>query len=128
MMRLGNSSSRKPGWLGRLGPHPFWAAFFGLWIVFLSGVLTPLFNTPGMIQLLRLRRVADEKQDQVNRYETELLQLQEEAALLERNRLAQQREIRKVLGYAAQGDLIFDFTSLADDPLSKLGKPEQLSQ
>lgn len=116
MVRPAKSSSQVPGWLRRIGPHPFWIGLFGLWTVFLSGVLTPVFRDPGVIQLMRLRQLADEKRDQISRYETELLQLQEDAALLEKNRLVQQREIRKVLGYAAPGDLIFDFTPENDSP------------
>lgn len=87
--------------------------------MFLSGILTPFFKAPGLVQLLNLRQLSDERRDEVGRYETELLQLQEEAALLEKNPVVQKSEIRRVLGYAAPGDLIFDFTSQPDAGASR---------
>ncbi|MDR3608738.1 MAG: hypothetical protein P4M08_15345 [Oligoflexia bacterium] len=90
-------------------PRHFWFATFGLWLFFLSGVLTPFFGTPGAIQALRLRHILETKQEQIAQHEDELLRLQTEADRLEKSRVAQQIEIRRVLGYAAPNELIFDF-------------------
>jgi hypothetical protein len=50
---------------------------------------------------------------QVDMAENQLIALQEDSSRLERNKLTQEREIRRVLGYAAPNELIFDFS--ADD-------------
>jgi cell division protein FtsB len=92
-------------------PNQLWLGLFALWLIFLSGLLSPLLKTPGILQALRLNSILDAKQEQINRSENELLALQNDAELLEKNHIVQQREIRKVLGYAAPDELIFDFSS-----------------
>jgi cell division protein FtsB len=47
----------------------------------------------------------------MSRLEETVLGLQAEAELLEKNKLAQQREIRRVLGYVASDEIVFDFSS-----------------
>ncbi len=84
---------------------------FALWLIFLSGALTPFLGTPGAIQALRLRHILNTKQALVSQREDELIQLQQQIAQLEKSRVAQQFEIRRVLGYAAPNELIFDFSN-----------------
>lgn len=97
-----------------ISPNQLWLGFFGLWIFFLSGVLTPLVGTPGILQALRLKDLLDAKQKQITFHQEELAKLENESQLLEKNHVVQQREIRKVLGYAAKDELIFDFSSRGD--------------
>jgi hypothetical protein len=51
-----------------------------------------------------------EKNQHLSRAQEELQKLQFEATQLEHNRTTQEREIRNVLGYAANDELIFDFS------------------
>lgn len=91
-------------------PNRLWLALFLLWTIFLSGLFTPLLKTPGILQALRLNSIYDAKQEEINQKENELIALQNGADLLEKNHIIQQREIRRVLGYAAPDELIFDFS------------------
>ncbi len=94
-----------------LKPQHFWIGLFTLWMVFLSGALTPFVGTPGAIQALRLRSVLNSKQELASRHEDELIKLQQQISLLEKSQVAQQLEIRRILGYAAPNELIFDFST-----------------
>lgn len=92
-----------------LTPNQLWLSLFGLWFIFLSGLLTPLVGTPGIIQAVRLKHIVQAKQEQFDQAEAALLKAQDEASLLEKSKLVQHREIRKVLGYTAPNELVFDF-------------------
>jgi hypothetical protein len=98
-------------WPTGFWPNGFWITVFGVWFVFLSGLLTPFLGTPGIIQALRLRHTLETKQALVSLHEDELLRLQSRIGQLQKSPVAQQVEIRRVLGYAAPNELIFDFTS-----------------
>jgi len=82
-----------------------WLAVFGVWGVFLTGAL----GSPGLSQSRSLHALLDAKQAELGRLEAEVERLVSEAERLEKSRTAQEREIRRVLGYAAPDDLIFDF-------------------
>ncbi len=96
-------------------PNRVWLVIFGLWALFLSGVLNGFGGSPGIVQAIRLKSLLAAKDGQVKQIETEIQRLEHEASLLEKNRVIQHREIRKVLGYAAANEIIFDFSS-ANDP------------
>lgn len=93
----------------RLTPFRLWITIFGVWLVLLSGVLAGIGGSPGIIQSLRLKHLFAVKQDELGNVETEVRRLEDESARLERSRFAQEREIRKVLGYAAEDEIIFQF-------------------
>jgi cell division protein FtsB len=95
-----------------------WLSLFALWGVFLSGVAASLIGPPGVLQSLRLRSLLDSKRTQVAGLEVEIRKLEEERVLLEGSRDAQEREIRRVLGYAAPDEIIFDFTAAERLPSS----------
>jgi hypothetical protein len=82
---------------------------FGLWILFLSGMLANFVGSPGILQAIRLKNLLESKKLQLAQAQEELRRLKTDAILLENNRFAQQREIRRVLGYAAGDEIIFDF-------------------
>ncbi len=84
---------------------------FGLWLVFLSGGLVKVLGTPGALQAYRLNSLLEIKQAELIKMQVELKRLQAEAIELESNPYVQLREIRKVLGYAAKDELIFDFST-----------------
>ena len=76
----------------------------------MSGALANWGSPPGVIQLARLHSLLDLKQDQLGQLRGEIGRLESDAVLLEKSKITQQREIRRVLGYAAPDEIIFDFT------------------
>lgn len=94
----------------RLTPGRLWTFLFGLWGLFLSGALANFVGSPGVIQAVRLKSLLASKQQHVVRMQDELKRLQAEAVQLDKSKVVQQREIRRILGYAAADEIIFDFT------------------
>lgn len=97
-----------------ISPNQIWIGIFAVWLVFLSGILNPFIGSPGALQSVQLQRILNHKQQQIDVAENQLIALQEDSTRLEKNALTQEREIRRVLGYAASNELIFDFS--ADEP------------
>jgi cell division protein FtsB len=93
-----------------LTPFKLWTGLFAVWGLLLSGVFANFVGSPGVIQALRLKSLLGSKQAQVEQMQNELIKLQNEAAQLDHGKAAQQREIRRVLGYAATDEIVFDFT------------------
>jgi cell division protein FtsB len=92
-------------------PNRLWFGVFSVWALLLSGILSDFIGSPpGVLQAIRLRRLLDAKQAQMAKLEETVLELQSEAETLEKNKLAQQREIRRVLGYVASDEIVFDFS------------------
>jgi cell division protein FtsB len=94
-----------------LTPGRLWTAFFALWAVFLSGALKPFVGSPGVIQAAQTYYWLKSKETQLSKLEDEVIRLQAEAEKLEKNKLVQHREIRRILGYAAPDELVFDFSA-----------------
>lgn len=92
-------------------PHHAWLLLFGVWLFILSGALSPFFGSPGAWQAFRLKGLLGSQTEKLAAYQTEVERLQTAAQLLEQSRYAQEREVRRVLGYAAPDELIFDFAS-----------------
>ena len=90
-------------------PNKLWFGIFGLWLLFLSGALSGLVGSPGVIQALRLSSLLYQKHEQLMATESDIARLEVETALLETSHVVQEREVRRVLGYAAPDELIFDF-------------------
>ncbi len=93
----------------RLTPLRLWLMIFGLWAVFLSGLFSSIVGSPGIIQAVRLRSLLQAKQAQMAKFEAEISRVERECESLEKSRVVQEREIRRVLGYAAPDEIIFDF-------------------
>lgn len=95
---------------GSLAPK-IWIGLFVLWGFGLSGVVSHLTDRggPGVLQALRLNALLTSKRDKLASIEAEIQRIQAESADLESNRLVQEREIRKTLGYAAPDEIVFDF-------------------
>ncbi len=89
--------------------HRLWVVLFFLWIIFLSGVIKTWVGTPGVYQAIGLRMLLDQKVNEREQLEKSLASRLKEITDLEKNRLVQEREIRRVLGYTAPGELVFDF-------------------
>jgi cell division protein FtsB len=94
-------------------PKRLWQFFFVIWLVFLSGGVHALFRVgpPGAWQAVRLHLLLEDRRAESERIRGEIARVQGEVQRLESNRTALEREIRKVLGYAAPDELIFDFSA-----------------
>jgi cell division protein FtsB len=93
-----------------LSASSVWVLVFALWSLFLSGAMASFVGSPGVLQLVRLKSLLATKHATLAQIQDDLKRLQSDAVLLEKSRPLQQREIRRVLGYAAEGELIFDFS------------------
>lgn len=91
-------------------PNRLWLSIFGVWMILLSGLTSSFLGSPGIYQAVQLQQILNSKQNQIEKAENELMSLQEDSVLLDKSKITQQREIRRVLGYAASNELIFDFT------------------
>lgn len=94
----------------QLTPTRLWLAIFGLWLILLSGIFAGLGGSPGVIQALRLQSLLSQKQTELATLEANVEAIGQESAELEKNPIVQEREIRKVLGYAGPDEIIFDFS------------------
>ena len=92
-----------------------WGIFFAVWIFLLSGLVSDFIKSPGILQALRLKAVLETKEKQVSEAKRNLKMLQTTAHQLEKNRYAQAREIRRVLGFAAPDEIIFDFNHTKEE-------------
>lgn len=94
--------------------HHSWIVFFGLWFLFLTGFFEwfrpPHQLSPGLWQAWQLRRYFHFKQKQERTLDEDIQSLQQKTEVLAHHPLAQEIEIRKVLGYAASDELIFDLS------------------
>ena len=94
-----------------LNAHRIWLGLFGIWTFLLTGALSGLIGSPGVLQAIRLQNLLHSKANRLDKIQTQVNDLQAEAEHLEKSPAVQQREIRRVLGYAAPDELIFDFGS-----------------
>jgi cell division protein FtsB len=92
-----------------LSVHRIWFGIFAVWAFFLTGALSGFVGGPGALQALRLQNLLHSKTGKLQNYQTQLAQIRSEASLLENSPVVQQREIRRVLGYVASDEIIFDF-------------------
>lgn len=95
----------------KLSPSQRWVLLFCFWMLLLTGSLARFVGSPGIVQAVRLQELLTAKQTELARLQADLRKLRNESEQLESNRWSQVREIRRVLGYAAQDELIFDFTN-----------------
>lgn len=93
-----------------LTPNRLWIGVFALWLILLSGVFSSLGGSPGILQSLSLRSLLAFKQDELVRIEKSIEEVDAEIERLEKNTVTQEREVRRVLGYAAEDEIIFDFS------------------
>lgn len=88
-------------------PARLWTGIFIFWTLLISGIA----GSPGIQQSIRLKSLLSAKETQVHILQDELKKLQLDAEELEKNRNTQHREIRRILGYSAPDEIIFDFSS-----------------
>jgi hypothetical protein len=86
-----------------------WIGFFSLWFVLLTGVLDFWIQTPGLKQWIQLQLLLSDRKKQIEEVEGESQYLKLVESQLEGNSVAQEREIRKILGYVDQNEIVFEF-------------------
>ena len=92
-------------------PGRFWMACFAVWFLLLTGAFNRWTGGPGFIQWFKISRLLSAKQAKLAKIESAVLDLSSEQVRLEKSPVAQRREIRRVLGYLGQNELLFDFSS-----------------
>ena len=98
MMRIRDDQIRK-AWLG----------FFAIWAILVSGILDFWLKSPGLKQWLQVEYQVHQKRQDIVDIETHSDQLKNIIHQLETNPAAQEREIRKVLGYLGEQEIVFEF-------------------
>lgn len=98
--------------LGKMGIVNFaWTGFFSVWVVFLSGAFGDFVGAPGALQAMRLRSLLEHRHSVLSNLEEDIRLLEIEKKLLETDRTTQEREIRRILGYVAEDEMIFEFSN-----------------
>ena len=87
-----------------------WTGLLALWGLFLSGLVSEVTGSPGALQAMRLQDLLKTRTAELSTLEAKVHNLDQDRLRLEQNAAVQEREVRRVLGYAAPGELIFDFS------------------
>ena len=94
---------------GRFTLNRVWLSFFGVWLLLLSGVLDFWLKTPGLKQWYRVGATLDDRRQEIGVIESRSNYLNQVARELSSNPIAQEREVRKVLGYLGEQEAVFEF-------------------
>ena len=94
-----------------LTPTRLWVATFAVWGLLLSGLLEDFTGSPGILQYSRLNHLLELKRADLDRAELDLAAMQQEREALDGNPAFLEREVRRVLGYVAPDELVFDFSA-----------------
>lgn len=92
-----------------MSPHRAWLFFFGIWTLILTGLLDFWLESPGLKQWYRVESSLKEARQNIVDIENRTLLQNQTIHQLETNPVAQEREIRKVLGYLASDEIVFEF-------------------
>ncbi len=89
--------------------HKLWLGFFGVWLLLVSGLLDFWIKSPGIKQWLQVEYQVHLKRQEIAEIESKSDQYKNIIYQLETNPVAQEREIRKVLGYLGNQEIVFEF-------------------
>ena len=95
--------------LASLTVNRIWLGFFIFWFLLLTGLFETWMKTPGLKQWVELHNLLSEKKQEIATIEAESARLKDTEHQLESNPVAQEREIRKVLGFVDQNEMVFEF-------------------
>ena len=95
--------------LKKINPHRVWLCFFAIWMVLLTGLLVFWFHSPGLKQWYQVESSLNGLRQEIAAIEAKTTLQLTVAHQLENNSVAQEREIRKVLGYLGEQELVFEF-------------------
>jgi cell division protein FtsB len=88
-----------------------WIGFFGIWLILVSGVLDFWLNkSTGLKQWLQVELLVRERRQEIAEIEAKSESFKNVVYQLENNPIAQEREIRKVLGYLGNQEIVFEIT------------------
>jgi len=87
-----------------------WFGFFGIWLILVSGLLDFWISSPGLKQWFQVELLVHKKRQEIAEIEAKTEGFKQVAHQLENNPIAQEREIRKVLGYLGEQEIVFEFT------------------
>jgi len=94
----------------RLNRNRIWGIFFGVWLLLLSGLLDFWVQSPGLKQWFKVNSQLGESRHEIDLTEARTSFLLGVAKELQTNTAAQEREIRKVLGYLDEQEAVFEFS------------------
>jgi cell division protein FtsB len=101
-------------------PNRVWLLVFAAWLFMLSGVTQHMgVGSPGLVQFLRLNALLGDRQTQATDIDNEIAVLDAESSTLETSRGAQEKEIRKTMGYVGENEMIFDFSLSSSSALRR---------
>jgi hypothetical protein len=86
-----------------------WLGFFGIWLLLVSGLFDFWIKSPGIKQWLQVEYQVHTKRQEIADIESKSEQYKNVIHQLETNPVAQEREIRKVLGYLGNQEIVFEF-------------------
>lgn len=95
---------------GRITIDRIWISFFCVWLLLLSGVLDFWIKTPGLKQWYRVGSALEERRHEIDAIESRTVFLNQVSRELSLNPIAQEREIRKVLGFLGEQEAVFEFS------------------
>ena len=87
-----------------------WKLFFIVWALLITGLFHAWTKTPGIKQWFELRSLLAERRSLIEHTEKSSNALKDIEHQLETNPVAQEREIRRVLGFVDQNEIVFEFT------------------
>jgi len=79
-------------------------------VFLLSGFVTHLTGSPGIWQAHQLNLLLTEQRQKLQDVETESVRLDALITNMNTNMEFQEREVRRVLGYVASNEIVFDFS------------------
>ena len=86
-----------------------WIGFFCIWLLLLSGVLDFWLQSPGLKQFIKVSSLLNHRRQEIGEIESRSAALAHVAKELQDNASAQEREVRKVLGFLGEHEVIFEF-------------------
>ena len=86
-----------------------WVGFFGVWLLLLSGVLDFWLQSPGLKQFIKVNSLLSQRRQEIGEIESRSAALAHVAKELQDNAAAQEREVRKVLGFLGEHEVVFEF-------------------
>ena len=86
-----------------------WVGFFSVWLILLTGLLDFWLKTPGLKQWYKVQATLSHRRQDIAAVEAKTERMKETSKQLESNAVAQEREIRRVLGYLGEHEVVFEF-------------------
>jgi cell division protein FtsB len=76
----------------------------------LTGIFSQILGSPGLIQYWELKDLLAQRAGDAQQLELGIQTLAEAQAALENDPITQKREIRRVLGFVGEDEIVFEFS------------------